>query len=190
MKTTRILISILVLSLSIFTVIIVKAQYPEIVSTLSSITRTSDDFTPLEDCPVTQPQEPPFTPPLLYPPDVPSEDQFWYGSDSLWTMLQVDGIWDWLPYYPEEGGHYFNKVVWWNEKYNWKKEPRPNLTVTAHRFDDPSVTYETSNATNAYEPTFGSVIMTGVEIPSPGCWEFTGQYGDVQLSFVVWVARQ
>jgi hypothetical protein len=31
-------------------------------------------------------------------------------------------------------------------------------------------------------------MLTGVTIPSPGCWEITGRTGKAELSFVVWVA--
>jgi hypothetical protein len=30
-------------------------------------------------------------------------------------------------------------------------------------------------------------MVTGVYVPTPGCWEITGEYNGQQLSFVVWV---
>ena len=33
-------------------------------------------------------------------------------------------------------------------------------------------------------------MLVGVDLASPGCWEFTGQYKDRQLSFVVWVPEE
>ena len=44
-------------------------------------------------CPVTLPQDPPFIPPPPYPLYSPSADHFWYGTDSLWTLLPKKGEW-------------------------------------------------------------------------------------------------
>ena len=30
-------------------------------------------------------------------------------------------------------------------------------------------------------------MLTGVYVPTPGCWEITGDYHRNKLSFVVWV---
>jgi cytochrome c2 len=143
---------------------------------------------PPESCPVTQPPDPPFTPPPPYPSETPSTNEFWYGSPDLWTMLRVDGTWWGLPYHEEGGGHYINKVVWWNQDYDWRAEPQPAFKVKARRLDSPAPIYETSEATNLYHETYGSAILTGVEIPTLGCWEFTGKYQGAELSFVVWVS--
>jgi hypothetical protein len=32
-----------------------------------------------------------------------------------------------------------------------------------------------------------AVMLTGVIVPTPGCWEITGAYKGQQLNFVVWV---
>jgi hypothetical protein len=31
-------------------------------------------------------------------------------------------------------------------------------------------------------------MLVGVDIPTLGCWEITGQYNGTELSFVVWIA--
>jgi len=142
----------------------------------------------LENCPVTKPQEPPFTPPPPYPPEAPYAGYFWYGTEALWTMLSSDGTWRGLPYHAEGGGHYVQKVFWWNEDYDWQAEPWPEFMVTARRLDASAPDFASSEATNAFHPDFGSAMLTGVEIPTSGCWEFTGSYRGQSLSFVVWVA--
>jgi mono/diheme cytochrome c family protein len=141
-------------------------------------------------CPVTQPPDPQFTPLPPYPAETATEDEFWYGADDLWTMLPVNGAWRSLPYHEDKDGstHYVNKVFWWNKDYDWQAEPVPSFKVTALRLDDPAFAFETSEPTNAYTPEFGSAILTGVEIPTPGCWAFTGHYRGHSLRFVVWVA--
>jgi len=146
---------------------------------------------PKETCPVTQPQEPPFIPPLPYPPEVPYEGKFWYGTDNLWTMLDVEGTWWGLPFHEHENGngHFGQKVIWWNKGYDWQTEPVPEFKVTARRLDGSTQSFETAEATNAYTPEFGSAILTGVEIATLGCWEFTGRYQGHELSFVVQVVQ-
>jgi hypothetical protein len=58
--------------------------------------------------------------------------------------------------------------------------------VTAKRIDGDAPVFERSTATNAYHPSFGWAMLTDVEIPTPGCWEISLQYGEERLSFVVW----
>ena len=41
-------------------------------------------------------------------------------------------------------------------------------------------------ATNAF-PGPAAAMLVGVYIPTPGCWEITGEYKSQKLSFVVWV---
>jgi hypothetical protein len=40
--------------------------------------------------------------------------------------------------------------------------------------------------TNAFQGP-GSAMLTGVYVPTPGCWEITGDYQRNKLSFIVWV---
>lgn len=142
-----------------------------------------------QDCPVTQPPKKTFAPPAPYPERTPADDIFWYGTDELWTSLPTDGTWWGLPYHTHEdgSGHYVQKVVWWNKGYDWQSEPDPEFFLEARRLDGPAPTYESSEATNMYHPDYGSAILTGVEVPTLGCWEFTGSYLGHEMSFVVWV---
>jgi hypothetical protein len=32
-------------------------------------------------------------------------------------------------------------------------------------------------------------MVVGINFPTLGCWEITGQYQDAQVTFVVWVAE-
>jgi hypothetical protein len=185
MKIKRILIGLSALSMGIFAAILIKPQ-SSTVEKISTIIGRNELLQ--QNCPVTEPPEPSFTPPQSYTKELPSSNSFWYGSASLWTQLPTEGTWRDLPYYMKDGGHYFNKVVWWNEDYDWQTEPHPELVVTGYRMDDPAVNFKTSLATNAYTPEYGSVILTGIEIPAPGCWEITGHYKQNQLSFIVWIA--
>ncbi len=33
-----------------------------------------------------------------------------------------------------------------------------------------------------------ALILVGLRLPEPGCWEITGQYDDDSVSVVVWIA--
>jgi hypothetical protein len=139
---------------------------------------------PSGGCPVTVPQDPPFTPPQPYS-DMGFQGDFWYGSSSLWTAIPQNGIWSGLPHNPEG---YTQKVFWWWDGYDWTEEPEPNLTVTGERLDASAPPLIASKATNAYASDLGSAMLVGVDFPTPGCWKITGKYADAELSFIVWVA--
>jgi hypothetical protein len=139
---------------------------------------------PPADCPLTVPQDPPFTPPLPYS-DLRFKGEFWYGLNSLWTAVPQNGIWFGLPHNPEG---YTQKVFWWREGYVWTEEPEPALTVTGERLDATAPPLNVSKATNAYASDIGSAMLVGVDFPTLGCWKITGQYEKTELSFVVWVA--
>ena len=142
---------------------------------------------PPASCPVTQPAKPPFIPPSPYPPTPPPlyAGEFWYGADSLWTMLRADGTWGKLPY---ANGLYTQKVFWWRQGYDYRTDPMPNLTVTGRRLDAPAPPMTASGATNGSRSDIGSFMIVGVDIPTHGCWEITGHSMGTELRFVVWLA--
>lgn len=139
---------------------------------------------PEQPCPVTLPPAELFVPPEPYPPTPPG-DYFWYGDESLWTALPPDGVWDYLPRNPTG---YTQKLLWWRVGYVWTEEPKPDLHVTAHRFDDPSISFSEWPATNAYAPDIQSAMLVGVDFPTFGCWQVTGRYADAELSYIVQIA--
>jgi hypothetical protein len=139
---------------------------------------------PLSSCPITVPQNPTFIPPAPYD-TLGFEGEFWYGSDSLWTAVRQDGVWEDLPHNPQG---YTQKVFWWRDGYVWTEEPEPALIVTGERLDASAPPLIASKATNAYASDIGSAMLVGVDLPTLGCWKITGKYADAELSFVVWVA--
>jgi hypothetical protein len=140
---------------------------------------------PPVNCPVTVPQDQPFVPPEPYSPASPFSSSFWYGTNSLWTLVPTSGAWNGWTYNPEGYGQ---KVFWWREGYIWNEEPEPEITVTAERLDAPATPFEESGGTNAYASDIGSAMLTGVGFSTMGCWKVTGKYKDAELSFVVWIA--
>ena len=139
----------------------------------------------IETCPVTLPSEPAFVPPDPYPAQPPFKGEFWYGSPSLWTLLPQDGVWRGLPF--DEGSGYTQKVFFWTEGYDPSTEPQPDLVLRGVRLDADGESFETDHATNAMGSDIGSAMLVGVEIPSAGCWQFTGSYGDEELTFTLQV---
>jgi len=163
------------------------AQSNEVMSADSAATElVAHD--PSDTCPITRAPEIPFTPPTPYLSKPPERyiNQFWYGTPALWTMLGIGGdIWNDLPH-NRDG--YTQKVFWWSQDFNKEANPYPAFTVTAEQLDVPSSPLVLSErATNA-SADFGVAMLTGVSIPTSGCWKITGNYEDTILSFVVWVA--
>jgi hypothetical protein len=132
-------------------------------------------------CPVTKPPARPFVPPPPYGTDhIP--DQFWYGTESLWTLLGVKGTWNIHNNVLESQGAYRTKLTYRRRGFDWRRE-HPELIVIAKRLDReaPPVAAERAHAVYIAGPG----MMTGIDIPSSGCWEITARYSGESLSFVV-----
>jgi len=140
---------------------------------------------PPADCPVTTPVDVLFEAPEPYEAIAPWEGIFWYGTEHLWTALHKDGVWAGLPDNP---GGYTQKIMWWSDLYSLKDEPEPALVVMGRRLDADSPPLKFDGATNAFAPDIGDAMLTGVDFPTLGCWEITGQYKKTGLTFVVWIA--
>ena len=136
-----------------------------------------------ESCPMTPPPNPAFVPPEPYPATDPSGG-YWYGTNELWTQLQPDGTWSGLT--KSESG-YGNKLALWHEGYSQKEEPQPEITLSAQQLDGEARVEPYIHGTNAFHPDYGQFMMTGIELPTLGCWEITAEYRNASLSFVVWV---
>jgi hypothetical protein len=133
------------------------------------------------DCAVTRPN-PPFVAPSPHLASPPAHyGAAWFGSASLWTMLNHEGeLWAELPKSPEGFGQ---KTFWWSADWRPGEEPEPAITVTGTRVDGPG-TFSFAGGTNA-GADFGVAMLVGIDIPTAGCWEITGQYRDATLSYVV-----
>jgi len=140
---------------------------------------------PSADCPVTTAGNVSFEAPAPYSPGAPWPGLFWFGSEGLWTALDTDGAWSGLPANPDG---YSQKIMWWSDLYSLKDEPEPALVVTGRRLDAKAPSLRFYGATNAFSDDIGEAMLTGVEFPTLGCWEATGQYKKTGLTFVVWLA--
>jgi hypothetical protein len=139
-------------------------------------------------CPVTKPSDRPFVPPPPYKSTV-GIGEFLYGTPALWTLIYPG----WRVY---SGGQ---KLPYFRQGYDWMKEPAPLLTVVARRLDSMApLVWNGGYANNAFiegEGAAGMFMVTGVDIPSSGCWEIAAHYlggpdGIQTLTYTVWVAPE
>lgn len=119
---------------------------------------------------------------------------FYIGSEKLWTTIGERMIWEWRPHRPGHELDLTQKIFWFRLGYSWRREPVPKLRVTGRRLDGPAPALTTPQgpATNAFtneNNEYSGAMLTGVYLPTPGCWEITGDYEGDKLSFVVWASR-
>jgi hypothetical protein len=141
---------------------------------------------PPADCPVTTSKGVSFKAPEPYEAMAPWPGIFWYGEEHLWTALHENGVWEGLPKNPDG---YTQKIMWWSSLYVLKDELEPALVVSAQRIDGEAPPFKFHGATNAFAKDIGDAMLTGVDFPTEGCWEVTGQYKKSGLTFVVWITR-
>jgi len=131
-------------------------------------------------CPITTSPDPLVVPPDPYPPYA-AQGAFWYGTSGLWTQLEAEGVWRALP---RRDKGYFNKVFLWQQGYDWRKEPQPELVVIQRRLDAHAPLVLSQGCTNGFVAN-GSAMITGVIFPTEGCWEITSYHDGHTLTFVV-----
>lgn len=166
-------------------------RMPTDLPTIPELTATAqteiERSTPPEDCPVTTPASSTFEAPEPFSRHAPWDGLFWYGTEGLWTALHTDGVWAGLPDNPEG---YTQKIMWWSDRFNLKEEQQPALVVSGRRLDAKSAPLKFYGATNAMADDIGEAMLTGVDFPTLGCWEVTGQYKKSELKFVVWIVSE
>jgi hypothetical protein len=118
-------------------------------------------------CPITRPSDHPFVPPPPYQSTV-GTNEFLYGTPALWTLI-----------YPDWHVHSGGKLPFFRQGYDWMKEKDPRLTVVARRLDGKAPLVWNGWANNASvdgRGMAGMFMVTGIDIPAPGCWEITAHY--------------
>lgn len=135
-------------------------------------------------CPLTRP-EPAFIAPPPFPAKPPAYyESDWYGRPALWTMLSLGGeAWAGLPRGP---GGLGQKTFWWSADWRPQAEPTPDITVVGRQLDGAGRFEIGGPGTNA-TADFGTAMLIGVAIPTPGCWELTAEYRGAMLCYTVLV---
>jgi hypothetical protein len=158
-----------------------SAQTPQPTQTTS----VSADAVP-ESCPVTKPPAHPFVPPSPYPTETGG---FWFGTDKLWTHLPKNGTWR-LGHPSPSDTTFSQKLFWWRKGFG-RGDWETMLTVTGRRLDSSAPPFAIDH--HAYASWTGDpnhpFIVTGIDIPTLGCWQITGHFKDAELSFVIWVTQ-
>ena len=130
-----------------------------------------------DTCPVSKPPDPAFVPPASYPE--PHGNSFYIGTPKLWVLV-YPGPWRGLPHWPEG---YRQKIVWWSEGYDAKADPLPAIAISGRRLDGTAPPLVVTGANGSW--TTVDFIMSGVNFPTPGCWEITGKFKGAEVKFVV-----
>jgi hypothetical protein len=138
-------------------------------------------------CPLNPRPATTFVAPAPFPSDLPA-DVFLSGTEKLWTVVSESMVWEWSPHRPgheKEAQPLTTKIFWYRVGYDPRTEPFPRLKVTGKRLDGLGgpLVVQYSNAIMGDV----SAMLTGVYIPTPGCWEITGDYKGDTVSFVVWL---
>ena len=134
-------------------------------------------------CPVTRAPAVLFTPPRM--PEI-YDGEFWFGTKRLWTaMLKSGTVCGWAPREPGNAD-LTAKIFWYSVDYDRHREGNANLKVTGRRLDGDAPPLIANRTTNALGDPYDA-MLTGVYMPTPGCWEVTGDYKGQKLSFVVWL---
>ena len=91
-----------------------------------------------------------------------------------------------MPRTPDHRPRITAKIFWGSVDFDYHKDEDYSLKVTGRRLDGDAPPLEADRVTNAlFEPR--AAMLTGVYVPTPGCWEITGDYKGDKLSYVVWV---
>jgi hypothetical protein len=114
-------------------------------------------------CPVTRPDPPLLPPPAVVGGTVLGANQIWYGNEALWLILPADGV------------AHSGKVQWW-------RTATGSLAITGRRLDGPAPPLAAQIPDGYGETGFQA---TGLDFPTPGCWEVTGTVAQRALRFVV-----
>lgn len=125
------------------------------------------------ECPVTLGADKFLGPPL-------PESEHWYGSESLAVMVPGNRAWGTTG----PNALIAVKLFWWAAGFEPGMES--NLKVSISNLDGKPNDAVVSKPTNAHAESLGGwTMLTGIDFPSEGCWEITGEYLGQSLTFVV-----
>lgn len=96
-------------------------------------------------------------------------------------MLTRTGTWG--P--PARNEHYRQKVFLLSKSFDWRKEQPPPLRFSGKRLDGEAPPLTIEGATSAIFGDGIAAMLVGIDVPTPGCWEFASSYHDHELKFVV-----
>ena len=108
------------------------------------------------------------------------ESEHWYGSEALAVMVPGHRAWGTTG----PNALIAVKLFWWSAGF--KPGMQSNLKVSINNLDGKPNDAVVSNPTSAHAESLGGwTMLTGIDFPSVGCWEITGEYLGQTLTFVV-----
>lgn len=154
----------------------VLAQPTPASSTTSDASPTVDVDLPApkdvpNSCPITVPGDSAFTPVSEAPEALASvDDSVWFGTPDLWTKIDRNGeVWRYLPVGAD--GNLTQKWLWWSDHLSSRDSAE--IIVTADHLDGVAPTIEVRGSGGASSsptsPSFGTLMVTGFELPKQGC---------------------
>lgn len=120
----------------------------------------------------------PFVPPAPYPAIAPGIRRVWLGTSDLWTTVVAADSRATLMGLQQ-------KTFFWSQHFDVTKERQPALAIEARRLDGPGTAAGDSPATHGWVSADAPFMLTGLELPSYGCWEIQARYKGYALTFVV-----
>ena len=149
--------------------------------------RAHAQASPPTDCHVTLASEGAFVPSSPTPFTL-GDNEFWFGTEKLWTRLPADGTWRGLV--PKKPGDFaYDDKSFWFRAYPGFSNRGTSLKVTGKRLDGPAPSFVWRSLGPSPSDPDGdaAMIVGGMAVPVFGCWRVTGQYADQELTFTVWV---
>jgi hypothetical protein len=99
--------------------------------------------------------------------------------------LSINGEWE-MRNNVANGKGYTTKLTFWSRDFDWRNELKPKLIVTGKRLDGDAPSVAEARANNAFlTGPMPAAMMTGIDIPTAGCWELTAHYRGHALTFIV-----
>ena len=142
---------------------------------------------PADSCPITKAPAPAFVPPVPYNSS-PLSGGFLLGSESLWTFVNTHDL---SPDPTRSEAPYSFKLVYWHPGLNWSNTREANdLTVVARRLDAPYAPIVFTHRGNmvghlSADAPNEVAMMTGLNLPSGGCWEIAADFKGEHLNYVI-----
>ena len=104
----------------------------------------------------------------------------WFGTKDMAVILPEDGVWP-----TTVPGHSISvKLFWFIDGFESGQEGE--FVGSIRRLDEGKNDAVISEPTNAGGPSLGAwTVLTGIDFPSAGCWEVSGQFRGRVLTFVV-----
>jgi hypothetical protein len=75
----------------------------------------------------------------------------------------------------------------WSKEFDVHEDETPDFTVEVEHLDARAPAFRSGETTNGYHESWHWAMLTHVELPTSGCWQFEVMYKDHQLEFIVQV---